>query len=144
MDKFIRNLTGYFFEIESEMERHEWYSDFENAETPEQMASFLNETLDVMCVRFDKAVKEAKEAVADINRKTLELTENLLEENERKHSIMCDEVLEMEEESESNRSKDELPRKRMKSQITINEPPHPDFGDEFCNWLFYKVVLVLS
>lgn len=112
--------------------------EFGGAKTKEQVVALLNRALDIVCEHFDRNVKEVKEIVANTQKRLLELTEELLKENEEKYSKLCDEVLEIEEEE----GEEEEERTRLAEKLAdiLDDSFFTNFGDEFLEWFFNKLI----
>lgn len=101
----------------------------------------MNKGLDVMCENFDKTIKEVKSISTKARKRITELKETFLEKAEQKYNMLCDEVLEMEEEPECE---NEPPKKKMritKLQDIPDKLCFTKFDNNFTELLFKSIII---
>lgn len=121
------------------MIEHESFN-MSSIKTREQLISASNRALDKLCEQFDKAFREIKESSAIAKKCALEMKETLLEKNEQKYSVLCDEALEIEKEFCVNEKDHGKLYKRL--QAIPNDLCFIDFEVDFISWLFETFYIV--
>ena len=115
----------------------------DSAESVEQLSEIMNKAIDTLCERFDKAVKGVKEILSAAQRRITDLTEALLEENDKRYNALCDEALEIEEKNEGKGDvqwkEEDIKRLRAISHELYFIDLDDEFYDVFFNKLFIKV-----
>lgn len=99
----------------------------------------VNKALDTLYESFDRSVKDVKIIADDTEKWLFELSESLLEENERKYNKLCDEVLGIEEKIKEEGNTGEF-IERLRS--IPGELCFTSFDDDFCSWAFNKLLIV--
>lgn len=114
----------------------------DSAESVEQLSEIMNKAIDTLCERFDKAVKGVKEILSAAQRRITDLTEALLEENDKRYNALCDEALEIEEKNEGKGDvqwkEEDIKRLRAISHELYFIDLDDEFYDVFFNKLFIK------
>lgn len=114
----------------------------DSADSTEQLSGVMNKAIDILCERFDKAVKEVKEILGAALERVTELKEALLEENSKRYNALCDEVLGMEEGNGSKPFSQWKEEDLKRLQAVPHELSFIELDDEFYDVFFNKLLII--